>query len=76
MPFLDLSFKKIQSLEPLRGLSALQELSLVGTGVENLEPIEDLTALQKLYGVAAPEAERLRFNRYRQEKKLQHVEMM
>jgi internalin A len=73
--FLDLSFKKVESLEPLKRLTALQELSLVGTGVKNLESIEDLTALRKLYGATVPEAERLRFKRYRQEKKLQWVEM-
>jgi internalin A len=74
--FLDLSFKRIESLEPLKGLTALQELSLVGTKVENLEAIEDLPKLRKLYGPPAlPEPERRHFIQYREEHKLQPVEM-
>jgi Leucine-rich repeat (LRR) protein len=74
--FLDLSFKRVESLEPLKRLTALQVLSLVGTRVENLEAIEDLPALRKLYGPPGlPEPERRRFIQYREEHKLQPVEM-
>jgi hypothetical protein len=59
-------------------VSALQELSLVGIlRLETLEAIEDLPALRTLYiwRSAVPDAEWLRFNRHRQEKKLPPVDM-
>ena len=73
---LDLSYGKIENLEPLKSLSGLWSLSLVHTRVQNLEPLEDLPALRKLYIPGeVPKEERIRFNRYRREKKLQFVEM-
>jgi hypothetical protein len=45
---LQLSRAKIDNLEPLKGLTTLQELDLSGTMVDNLKPIEGLTALRSL----------------------------
>jgi hypothetical protein len=52
-------------------------LKINWTKVQNLEPLEDLTALRQLVVPdTVPESERLRFKRYRREKKLQPVEML
>jgi hypothetical protein len=40
--------KAVENLEPLRSLSALQDLDLPGTEVENFEPLKGLTALRDL----------------------------
>jgi hypothetical protein len=73
--WLDLSYKKLDNLEPLKDLTALRWLSLVGTRAESLEPLEELPALQTLLTGLVPDEELRRFKRYRQEKKLQWVEM-
>jgi Leucine-rich repeat (LRR) protein len=44
----DLSGKQVADIEPLKGLTALQNLDLSGTQVANIEPLKDLTALQSL----------------------------
>ncbi len=42
---LDLSSQSLTSLEPIKGLTSLQSLSLFGTPVASLEPIKGLTSL-------------------------------
>jgi hypothetical protein len=41
--------EKVENIEPLKGLTALQELDLGATRVESLEPLKGLSALQKLH---------------------------
>ena len=62
---LDLSTRDgegIKSIEPLKGLAALQVLDLSGTEVENLEPLKGLTSLQQLqlYGTQVRSVEPLK----------------
>jgi hypothetical protein len=40
--------EKVENIEPLKGLTALQRLDMTGTNVRNLEPLKGLTALQWL----------------------------
>jgi hypothetical protein len=60
--------EKVENIEPLKGLSALQKLHV--PRVESLEPVEDLITLQELYHEGVSQEELTRFNHYRQEKKL------
>jgi Leucine Rich repeats (2 copies) len=43
-----LSETQVANIEPLKGLTALQDLNLWGTQAANIEPLKGLTALQKL----------------------------
>jgi Leucine-rich repeat (LRR) protein len=45
---LDHSRTEVASVEPFKGLTALQSLDLVGTNVMDLRPLEGLTALRSL----------------------------
>jgi hypothetical protein len=77
--FLDLSWTQFDTIDPLRNLTKLEKLSLVGIGgLKTLEPIQDLPNLTTVYiwRNAVPDEEFDRFRRYREEKKLRPVAMM
>jgi hypothetical protein len=69
---LDLSgATRVENLEPLRGLTALEKLHV--PGVRSLEPVEDLPALRELYPEGVSDKELAGFRYHRQDKKLPSV---
>jgi internalin A len=48
LEFLDLSEKNLSNLEPLRGLTHLNQLDLSRNHIKNIEPLSGLTGLMKL----------------------------
>ena len=74
---LELSRTKVQNIEPLRGLSVFQFISLPDEPIIDLSPLQDLRHLEAIgYGeqTPPPEAEKNRFLRYRQEQGLSPVQ--
>jgi Leucine-rich repeat (LRR) protein len=46
LPGLEQKDIEVANIEPLKGLTALQNLNLMGTRVANIEPLKGLTALK------------------------------